>query len=91
MEPTDSEWSARKFAIARAHNYANAEGKTCVVAFNQMKCEYVLCSPLDRLQKDHPYGLAEEDIFYRAEPGMPVPRDIVNWKKAWNETSQIRI
>jgi hypothetical protein len=75
MEPTDSEWS-RKYAIARAHINANGQGETFVVAFNKDKSESILCCPLEKFQKEHPFGLAEEDIFYRAEPGMPVPAEI---------------
>lgn len=70
MEPTDSEWS-RKYAIARAHINANGQGKTFVVAFNKDKSENILCCPLEKLQVEHPFGLAEEDVFYRADPGMP--------------------
>lgn len=67
MEPTDSDWS-RKFAIARAHINANENGKTFVVAFNQAKSENILCCPLERLQREHPCGLTEEDVFHRADP-----------------------
>jgi hypothetical protein len=72
MQPNESQ----KFAIARAHVNANGAGKPFVLAFNPGKNEAVLCCPLEKLQKEHPFGMAEEDIFYRAEPGMPVPAEI---------------
>jgi hypothetical protein len=72
MQPNEPQ----KFAIARAHVNANGMSKTFVLAFNQAKNEAVICCPLEKLQKEHPYGLDEEDIFYRAEPGTPVPAGI---------------
>lgn len=75
MEPTDSEWS-KKFAIARAHINANGQGKTFALSFNKDKNEAILCCPLERLLTEHPYGLTEEDVFYRAEPGTPVPAEV---------------
>ncbi len=63
---------ARKFAIARAHVNANEGGVTFVLALKPSKT--ILCTPLKRLQAEHPYGLAEEDVFYTAEPGVPVPK-----------------
>lgn len=72
MQPSDSQ----KFAIARAHVNANGQGKPFILAFNKAKSEAVLCCPLEKLQKEHPHGLGEEDIFYRAEPGSMVPAEI---------------
>lgn len=65
---------ARKFAIARAHVNANEGGVTFVLALKPSKCESILCTPLKRLKAEHPYGLTEEDVFYTAEPGAPVPK-----------------
>lgn len=73
MEPNES----KKFAIARAHVNANGTGKTFVVAFNRAKNEAAVCCTLEKLQAEHPYGLDEADVFYRAEPGKPVPAEIV--------------
>lgn len=70
MEPTDSKWSHR-YSIVRAQVCANGLGKTFVVAFNKDKNDAILCCPLEKLQAEHPYGLTEEDVFYRAEPGIP--------------------
>lgn len=74
MEMTDDE--SRKFAIARAHANANLNGKTFVVAFNKEKNEALLCCPLQKLLAEHPFGLTEKDVFYRAEPGTSVPAHI---------------
>lgn len=72
MKPNESQ----NFAIARAHVNANGTGKTFVLAFNQAKNEAVLCCPLEKLLSEHPYGMAQDDVFYTADPGTPVPAEI---------------
>lgn len=72
MEPTDSKWS-RRYSVVRAQVMANGLGKTFVVAFNKDKNEAILCCPLEKLLAEHPYGLVEEDVFYRADPGRSMP------------------
>lgn len=60
-------------AITRAHVNANEKGVTFVLAFNEAKSEAVLCCSFEKLKTEHHHGLTEEDVFYTAEPGQPVP------------------
>lgn len=76
MKPTGCGKFSLPYATARAHVNANEAGKTFILAFNKEKSEAILCCPLKKLQKEHPYGLVEDDIFYKAEPGTPVPVEI---------------
>lgn len=71
MKPTEP----HTLAITRAHINANGKGVTFVLAFNKAKSEAVLCCSLEKLQKEQPSGLTEEDVFYTAEPGTPVPAE----------------
>jgi hypothetical protein len=73
METTES----RMYAMGRTHILANGYGKPFIVAFNKDKNESILCCSLEKLQKEKPFGLTEEDVFYRAEPGQALPVEFI--------------
>lgn len=72
METADFE-VMRKYAMGRTHILAQGYGRPFIVAFNKEKHDSILCCSLEKLQQEKPFGLTEEDVFYRADPGQPLP------------------